>query len=175
MIIEAVRIPREAAQSAQGTIKKAEGKAPSRVQSDRSKPLSYSREGARHTVRGSAASSSHRQNKGGAIRSRGHQGIPQGARQLKSTWKVVKPRREVQKPKTEYPKRRGPKMYPTGLATSHPTSHTLQQHAMKGCPSKMGRHGTKEEMHAAREREEIMYQRAIPQQKRRIRRRSTRG
>ena len=43
-------------------------------------------------------------------------------------------------------------MYPTGLATSHPTSHTLQQHAMKGCPSKMGRHGTKEEMHAARER-----------------------
>ena len=50
-------------------------------------------------------------------------------------------------------------MYPTGLATSHPTSHTLQQHAMKGCPSKMGRHGTKEEMHAAREREETMYRR----------------
>ena len=75
VIIEAVRLPREAAQSAQGTIKKAEGEAPSRVQSDKSKPSSYSREGARRTVRGSAASSSHRQ-KRGAIRSRGRQGIP---------------------------------------------------------------------------------------------------
>ena len=43
-------------------------------------------------------------------------------------------------------------MYPTGLAKNHPAFETLQQYATKGCPVKMGRHWTMEEIHAAVER-----------------------
>ena len=43
-------------------------------------------------------------------------------------------------------------MCPTGLATAHPAFRTLQQYATKGCPAKMGRNWTKEEIQAAVER-----------------------
>ena len=71
--------------------------------------------------------------------------------ELKSPWRMVEPSKELKQPKKEYPVHRG-QMYPTGLARNHPAFHTLQQYATKGCPVKMGRHWTKEEIHVAVER-----------------------
>ena len=77
---------------------------------------------------------------------------PNGERnKLNVPWRVVEPRRDVPQPKRDYPEHRG-QMYPTGLAKNHPAFQTLQQYATKGCPVKMGRHWTMEEIHAAVER-----------------------
>ena len=71
--------------------------------------------------------------------------------ELEAPWKVIRARRGIKKPNLSRPQHRG-QMYPSGLAASHPAFRTLQQYATEGCPAKMGRHWTKEEMQAAVER-----------------------
>ena len=70
---------------------------------------------------------------------------------LTTPWKATKARSPLPKIEINRSEYRG-LMCPTGLATAHPAFRTLQQYATKGCPAKMGRNWTKEEIQAAVER-----------------------
>ena len=70
---------------------------------------------------------------------------------LQAPWKITtsrapRPRKEVRTQKLQK------QMQPQGLTKNHPAFQTLQQYATKGCPTKTGRHWTREEMQAAIDR-----------------------